>query len=66
MMLRSVFGFLLGSFLAGAGLYYYVIDEYKVSNELLTEDIYVCFPQSLIHPSLTGVLDRLYKRRCSG
>ena len=36
-----LFGFLLGSVLAGAGLYYYVIDEYKVSNELLTEDIYV-------------------------
>jgi len=26
--------------LAGGGLYYYVVDEYKVSNELLTEDIY--------------------------
>ena len=37
----SVVGFLAGSVLAGAGLYYYVIDEYKVSNELLTEDIYV-------------------------
>jgi hypothetical protein len=37
----SLFGFLLGSVLAGGGLYYYVIDEYKVSNELLTEDIYV-------------------------
>jgi hypothetical protein len=30
-----------------------VIDEYKVSNELLTEDIYVC----LAHP---------YKSRCAG
>ncbi|KAF2765608.1 hypothetical protein EJ03DRAFT_377696 [Teratosphaeria nubilosa] len=36
----TVFGFLLGTALAGGGLYYYVIDEYKVSNELLTEDIY--------------------------
>jgi len=36
----TLFGFLLGSVLAGTGLYYYVIDEYKVSNELLTEDIY--------------------------
>ena len=42
--MRSLFGFLLGSVLAGSGLYYYVIDEYKVSNELLTEDIYVCCP----------------------
>lgn len=37
----SVFGFLLGSSLAGAAVYYYILDEYKVSNELLTEDIYV-------------------------
>ncbi|KAK3677270.1 hypothetical protein LTR78_002808 [Recurvomyces mirabilis] len=36
----TLFGFLFGSVLAGGGLYYYVIDEYKVSNELLTEDIY--------------------------
>ncbi|ESZ99562.1 hypothetical protein SBOR_0035 [Sclerotinia borealis F-4128] len=33
-------GFLLGSTLAGAGVYYYILEEYKVSNELLTEDIY--------------------------
>ncbi|KAK5114706.1 hypothetical protein LTR62_002280 [Meristemomyces frigidus] len=36
----TLFGFLLGSVLAGGGLYYYVVDEYKVGNELLTEDIY--------------------------
>ena len=36
-----LFGFLLGTVLAGGGLYYYVVDEYKVSNELLVEDIYV-------------------------
>ena len=36
-----MFGFLLGSTLAGAGTYYYILEEYKVSNELLTEDIYV-------------------------
>ena len=38
---HRLFGFLTGSVLAGSGLYYYVIDEYKVSNELLMEDIYV-------------------------
>jgi hypothetical protein len=27
--------------MSGAGMYYYVIDEYRVSNQLLTEDIYV-------------------------
>ncbi|KAL8924875.1 MAG: hypothetical protein Q9208_003758 [Pyrenodesmia sp. 3 TL-2023] len=35
-----MFGFLLGTTLAGAGTYYYILDEYRVSNELLTEDIY--------------------------
>ncbi|TVY78163.1 hypothetical protein LSUE1_G004499 [Lachnellula suecica] len=42
----GLFGFLLGSTLAGGGVYYYILEEYKVSNELLTEDIYV-FLQSL-------------------
>lgn len=36
-----LFGFLMGTVLAGGGLYYYVVDEYKVSNELLVGDIYV-------------------------
>ncbi|KAF2838541.1 hypothetical protein M501DRAFT_975049 [Patellaria atrata CBS 101060] len=36
----GIFGFLLGSVASGAGMYYYVLDEYKVSNELLTTDIY--------------------------
>ncbi|KAJ8605059.1 hypothetical protein MRB53_041532 [Persea americana] len=42
-----LFGFLLGTVLAGSGLYYYVVDEYKVSNGLLVEDIYVRHPLSL-------------------
>jgi len=33
-------GFLLGSVLSGAGMYYYVLNEYRVSNELLTEDMF--------------------------
>jgi len=36
----GLFGFLLGSTVAGASVYYYILEEYKVSNELLTEDIY--------------------------
>lgn len=36
-----LFGFLLGSTLAGASVYYYILEEYKISNEMLTEDIYV-------------------------
>jgi hypothetical protein len=38
---NRLFGFLLGATAAGAGMYYYVLEEYRVSNELLTEDIYV-------------------------
>jgi hypothetical protein len=36
-------GFLLGATLAGSGMYYYVINEYRVSNEILTEDMFVRF-----------------------
>lgn len=36
-----LFGFFFGSSLAGAAVYYYAVQEYKTSNELLTEDIYV-------------------------
>jgi hypothetical protein len=34
--------------LSGGALYYYVIDEYRVSNELLTEDIYVSLSCTLV------------------
>lgn len=36
----GIFGFLLGSTLSGAGVYYYILEEYKVSNELLMEDVF--------------------------
>ncbi|KXX74261.1 hypothetical protein MMYC01_208774 [Madurella mycetomatis] len=36
----GLFGFFLGSTLAGGTIYYYAIQDYKASNELLTEDIY--------------------------
>ncbi|OIW34694.1 hypothetical protein CONLIGDRAFT_626727 [Coniochaeta ligniaria NRRL 30616] len=36
----GLFGFFLGSTLAGSAVYYYVLQEYKSSNELLTGDIY--------------------------
>lgn len=35
------FGFLLGATLAGSGSYYYILADYKASNELLQDDIYV-------------------------
>ncbi|CAL8578991.1 hypothetical protein XPA_004755 [Xanthoria parietina] len=43
----GLFGFLLGTTLASAGTYYYILDEYRVSNELLTEDIYAL--QAAVH-----------------
>ncbi|KAF2760767.1 hypothetical protein EJ05DRAFT_497332 [Pseudovirgaria hyperparasitica] len=36
----GLFGFLTGAVASGAGMYYYVFNEYRVSNSLLTEDIY--------------------------
>ncbi|KAK4239830.1 hypothetical protein C8A03DRAFT_42609 [Achaetomium macrosporum] len=45
----GLFGFFLGSTLAGGAVYYYAIQEYKASNELLTEDIY----------ALQGAVERL-------
>ena len=36
-----LFGFFFGSTLAGGAVYYYGLQEYKASNELLNEDIYV-------------------------
>lgn len=58
--LYRLFGFLLGSTLAGASVYYYILEEYKVSNELLTEDIYVCRHQPAInladHSAMRGDL----------
>ncbi|EPE04760.1 hypothetical protein F503_06309 [Ophiostoma piceae UAMH 11346] len=36
----GLFGFLLGTSLTGAGVYSYVLTEYKASNDQLTDDIY--------------------------
>jgi hypothetical protein len=54
-----IFGFLLGSVLAGSGLYYYVVDEYKVSNELLTEDVYVSLQCKFMTSDDTQQLTRI-------
>ena len=67
MLLDSLFGFLAGSVLAGSALYYYVIDEYKVSNELLTEDIYVCpNPPGLQLEPCTNLTPRHSNQPCRG
>ena len=39
--LDRLFGFLLGSSIAAYSTYYWVLEEYRVANEMLTEDIYV-------------------------
>ncbi|KAI4716061.1 hypothetical protein E4T48_07757 [Aureobasidium sp. EXF-10727] len=57
----GVLGFLSGAVLSGGALYYYVIDEYRVSNELLTEDIYV----SLL-PARFAPMRARPKTNCSG
>ncbi|KAK3192682.1 hypothetical protein K4F52_001036 [Lecanicillium sp. MT-2017a] len=36
----GLFGFLFGTVVAGSGVYTYLLQEYKASNDLLTEDIY--------------------------
>ncbi|KAL1976322.1 hypothetical protein VTN31DRAFT_2604 [Thermomyces dupontii] len=36
----GVFGFLLGSVTAGVAVWYYILKEYRVANEMLTDDIF--------------------------
>ncbi|KAB8235240.1 hypothetical protein BDV23DRAFT_159774 [Aspergillus alliaceus] len=36
----GIFGFLTGTIVAGASVYYYILGEYRVTNEMLAEDIY--------------------------
>lgn len=36
----GLFGFLFGCVLSGGAVYSYILQEYKSSNDLLTEDIY--------------------------
>ncbi|BCR92497.1 uncharacterized protein ACHE_80397A [Aspergillus chevalieri] len=43
----GVLGFLAGSVTAGTLVYYYILQEYRTANEMLSEDIYVCSPLSL-------------------
>ncbi|KAF7712840.1 Uncharacterized protein PECH_000666 [Penicillium ucsense] len=35
----GLFGFLTGAVVAGASVYYYVLGDYRVSNEMLNDDI---------------------------
>jgi len=64
---NSILGFLLGSTVSGAGVYYYILEEYRVSNMLLNEDIYV--RKTPKDPSITASTDerntRHYKLQSS-
>lgn len=44
-----LFGFLFGTVLSGSAVYSYLVSEYKTSNDLLTEDIYVRLPAKIIN-----------------
>ncbi|KAJ5216023.1 uncharacterized protein N7498_002430 [Penicillium cinerascens] len=35
----GVFGFLTGAVVAGASVYYYILGDYRVANEMLSDDI---------------------------
>jgi len=59
---NRLLGFFLGSTLAGVGVYYYVLEEYKVSNELLTEDIYSLQASvQRVHTYVQGLEEKLAK-----
>ncbi|KAL2011991.1 hypothetical protein VTN00DRAFT_4709 [Thermoascus crustaceus] len=63
----GVFGFLFGSVVAAASVYYYILEEYKVSNEMLTEDIYALQAATQRLNSyiteLEGKVDQLQKKK---
>lgn len=41
-----LFGFLTGAVVAGASVYFYVLGDYRVSNEMLSDDINVSLPRA--------------------
>lgn len=49
-----LFGFLFGSVLAGGAAYSYLLQEYKASNDLLTEDVYVRLSCPLLYTTTTA------------
>lgn len=55
-MYDSVFGFLAGSVAASASVYYYVLGEYRLANEMLSDDIAVCLSSCISAASLGELL----------
>ena len=68
--LDSILGFLAGVALAGSAVYYNILDEYRISNQLLSEDVYVCPHSSLSHclkfpmPTIERSSRRCKRGRC--
>ncbi|KAL1956541.1 hypothetical protein VTO42DRAFT_7105 [Malbranchea cinnamomea] len=63
----GIFGFLFGSLVSGTSAYYYILKEYKLSNEMLAEDIYAlqAATQRLSNyiTELEGKLDQLQRKK---
>ncbi|RDW78551.1 uncharacterized protein DSM5745_05403 [Aspergillus mulundensis] len=63
----GLFGFLTGSVAAGAVVYYYILGEYRISNNMLTEDINAlqCATQKLqtYISELEARVDQLHKKK---
>ncbi|KAL1993505.1 hypothetical protein VTN49DRAFT_3454 [Thermomyces lanuginosus] len=55
----GVFGFLLGSVTAGVAVWYYILKEYRVANEMLTDDIFALQAAS---QKLNGYIHELEQR----
>ncbi|EPS33881.1 hypothetical protein PDE_08843 [Penicillium oxalicum 114-2] len=62
----GLFGFLTGAVVAGASVYYYVLGDYRVSNEMLSDDINALQNATLKLQSyiteLEGRVDQLKKK----
>ncbi|KAJ5081606.1 hypothetical protein NUU61_009870 [Penicillium alfredii] len=63
----GVFGFLTGAVAAGASVYYYVLGDYRVANEMLSDDISALQSATLKLQSyiteLEGKVDQLQKKK---
>ncbi|KAJ5776475.1 uncharacterized protein N7511_001486 [Penicillium nucicola] len=63
----GVFGFLAGSVAAGASVYYYVLGEYRLSNEMLSDDISALQSATIKLQSyiteLESKVDQLHKKK---
>ncbi|OQD74176.1 hypothetical protein PENDEC_c012G05168 [Penicillium decumbens] len=62
----GVFGFLTGAVVAGASVYYYILNDYRVSNEMLSDDIGALQSATMKLQSyiteLEGKVDKLQKK----